>query len=295
MISTFVGCILNLILDPVAIFVLGWGMKGAALATILGQIVTCLMGVWYLTRTKSVTLNKSAFVPSGEAARNLLPLGISSLLTQVSIVVIMAVMNNCLVAYGAQSVYGADIPLTVVGIVMKVFQLVIAFVVGIAAGCQPIVGYNFGAGKIDRVRTLFRKMVIAEVIVGLVSLIIFQCFPLQIISIFGSGDALYEEFAALAFRIYLAGIILCCIQKSCSIFLQALGKPVLSMALSLLRDFVLIVPLALLLSKEMGVVGALWSAPLADIGAFVVTVLIMAHTLRHALGKAKEPKAVPAN
>jgi Na+-driven multidrug efflux pump len=222
-------------------------------------------------------------------------LGISSLLTQVSIVVIMAVMNNCLVAYGAQSVYGADIPLTVVGIVMKVFQLVIAFVVGIAAGCQPIVGYNFGAGKIDRVRTLFRKMVIAEVIVGLVSLIIFQCFPLQIISIFGSGDALYEEFAALAFRIYLAGIILCCIQKSCSIFLQALGKPVLSMALSLLRDFVLIVPLALLLSKEMGVVGALWSAPLADIGAFVVTVLIMAHTLRHALGKAKEPKAVPAN
>lgn len=163
MFSTLVGCILNVILDPIAIFVLGWGMRGAALATIAGQIVTAVLAVFYLTRMKAVQLKKSSFRLSARLLKQILPLGISSFLTQMSIVAIMGVMNNVLVSYGAQSKYGADIPLTVVGIVMKVFQIVISVVVGIAAGSQPIVGYNYGAGKKQRVKEIYAVMIRAEI------------------------------------------------------------------------------------------------------------------------------------
>jgi putative MATE family efflux protein len=281
MISTIIGCIINLIFDPIAIFVLHWGMMGAAVATVAGQVVTAILGIGYLFHTKTFRLEKSSFVPSGTILKHVLPLGGSSFLTQVSIVVIMAVMNNTLVRYGAQSHYGADIPLTVVGIVMKVFQIVVSIVVGIAVGAQPIVGYNYGAGNLSRVKEIFKKMMYAEICVGIVAMICFECFPRQIISIFGSGDELYYEFAALTFRIYLGTILFCCIQKSSSIFLQALGKPVLSTILSLLRDFVLSVPLVLLLPIRFGIMGPLFSAPIADIVSFVVTVIIMSHTMKH--------------
>jgi putative MATE family efflux protein len=281
MIATITGCVINLIFDPVAIFLLDWGMMGAAVATITGQIATALLCVYYLFHTRSFRLKRSSFVPKFKVIKSVLPLGISSFLTQLSIVVIMAVMNNTLVAYGAKSRFGADIPMTVVGIVMKVFQLVVSVVVGIASGCQPIVGYNYGAGKKDRVKELYKKIIIAELCVGLVAMICFECFPLQIISIFGSGDALYHEFAVLSFRIYLAGILLCCIQKASSIFLQALGKPVQSILLSLMRDFVLLVPLVLLLPMKFGVIGALFAGPIADVIAFIVTVLIMRHAVKH--------------
>ncbi|MCD7990318.1 MAG: polysaccharide biosynthesis C-terminal domain-containing protein, partial [Clostridia bacterium] len=280
MFSTLIGCVLNVILDPVAIFVLGWGMRGAALATITGQIVSALLAVYYLFKPKSFRLKPVSFKPDAEILKHVLPLGISSFLTQVSIVVIMAVMNNVLVIYGAQSKYGADIPMTVVGIVMKVFQIVISIVVGIAAGAQPIVGYNYGAGLWHRVKLIFRTMMIAEFSVGLVSMICFEVFPVQIISIFGSEDGLYNEFAVLAFRIFLGGIVLCCIQKSCSIFLQSMGRPALSMVLSLLRDFVLSVPLTLLLPGFFGVTGALYSGPVADIVSFGAAVPIMAMVFR---------------
>ena len=280
MFSTLIGCALNVVLDPVAIFVLGWGMKGAALATITGQIVSALLAVYYLFRPKSFRLKRVSFKPDAEILKHVLPLGISSFLTQVSIVVIMAVMNNVLVIYGAGSKYGADIPMTVVGIVMKVFQIVISVVVGIAAGAQPIVGYNYGAGLWRRVKLIFRTMMAAEFSVGLVSLICFEVFPVQIISVFGSEDGLYNEFAVLAFRVFLGGIVLCCIQKSCSIFLQSMGKPALSMLLSLLRDFVLSVPLTLVLPRFFGVTGALYSGPAADVISFGAAVLIMAMVFR---------------
>lgn len=275
MFSTLAGCIINVVLDPIAIFVLGWGMKGAALATITGQIVTAVLGAVYLTRMKAVKLNKSSFKPSGSLLKHILPLGISSFLTQLSIVIIMGVMNNVLVKYGADSKYGADIPLTVVGIVMKVFQIVVSVVVGIAAGSQPIVGYNYGAGKIERVKKIYSTMMKAEIIVGVIATVAFEVFPLQIIQIFGSESALYNEFAVLAFRIFLCTISLCCVQKATSIFLQSLGKPVLSLGLSLLRDFILSIPLTLLLPKYFGVVGALYSAPIADLVSLLAVVIVM--------------------
>ena len=277
MITTLAGCIINVILDPVAIFALHMGMKGAAIATIAGQIVTAVCGVFYiLFKAKSFKLSLKNMIPDMEIISRFVPLGISSFLTQISIVVIMGVMNNVLVKYGAMSKYGADIPLTVVGIVMKVFQIVVSICIGIAAGSQPIVGYNYGAGQYRRVKELFTTIIKAEAIVGAISLFMFEVFPLQITSIFGSEDGLYNEFAVLSFRVFLSMIILTCIQKSTSVFLQSLGKPVMSMGLSLLRDFILSVPLAIILPMFFGVEGALLSGPVADI-VTTVAVLIMAH------------------
>lgn len=284
MFSTLIGCVINVILDPVAIFVLGWGMKGAALATIIGQIVSALLAMYYLFHTKTFRLQKNSFRPDAPILKRILPLGISSFLTQVSIVVIMAVMNNVLVAYGAQSKYGADIPLTVVGIVMKVFQIVISIVVGIAAGSQPIVGYNYGAGHYSRVKQIFITMMACQFCVGLAATICFEFFPLQIISIFGSEDGLYNEFAILAFRLFLSMMILCCLQKATSIFLQSIGKPGLSLSLSLLRDFLLSVPLALLLPGRYGVTGTLFSAPIADLVSFLAVIALWVYIFRF-LGK----------
>lgn len=288
MISTLVGCVINVILDPIAIFVLGWGMKGAALATIAGQIVTALLACYYLFRTKSFSLTKTSFRLRGKLLRHILPLGISSFLTQVSIVIIMAAMNNTLVIYGARSKYGADIPLTVVGIVMKVFQIVISVVVGIAAGSQPIVGYNYGAGKYGRVKQIYAAMMKAECVVGLIALICFEMFPLQITSIFGSEDGLYNEFAVIAFQTYMCTIVLCCVQKATSIFLQSLGKPVMSLGLSLLRDFILSVPFVLLLPRVFGVTGALYSAPIADTISFFAVIAMMVPVFRQLTRLEKE-------
>ncbi|MFR3753226.1 MAG: MATE family efflux transporter [Enterocloster sp.] len=233
MFSTLIGCALNVVLDPVAIFVLGWGMKGAALATITGQIVSALLAVYYLFRPKSFRPKRVSFKPDAEILKHVLPLGISSFLTQVSIVVTVAVMNNVLVIYGAGSKYGADIPMTVVGIVMKVFQIVISVVVGIAAGAQPIVGYNYGAGLWRRVKLIFRTMMAAEFSVGLVSLICFGGISGRLSAYSAARTVCTMNSAVLAFRVFLGGIVLCCIQKSCSIFLQSMGKPALSMLLSL--------------------------------------------------------------
>jgi len=275
MFSTLIGCIINVILDPIAIFSLGWGMKGAAIATVIGQVVTAILAAYYLFHTKTFKLSGRSFVLKTSLLKKILPLGLSSLLTQLSIVVTMGFMNTTLVHYGALSKYGEDIPLTVVGIVMKVFQIVIAFVVGIAAGSQPIVGYNYGAGKFKRVKEIYLTMLKAEFILGLVFFLAFEIFPLQISSIFGSENGLYNEFAVLAFRIYLSTIILCCLQKSTSIFLQALGKPFMSMGLSLLRDFILSVPLVIILPRIFELSGALYSAPIADVISIVATILMM--------------------
>lgn len=280
MISTIIGCVINLILDPLAIFVFKMGMAGAALATITGQIVTAVLSRLYLTRMKSVRLIKKSFKPNLNVIKSFLPLGVSSFLTQISIVVAMGVMNNTLVKYGANSPYGADIPLTVMGIVMKVFQIVISIAIGIAAGCQPIVGYNYGAGHLHRVREIYKTMTKAEVALGAVALFMFQVFPRQIIGIFGSESQMYNDFAVMVFRTYLIAIILCCVQKSSSVFLQAIGSPAKAMILSLMREFVINVPLVLILPKFLGVTGVLYSAPVADTVTFIVTLIIMIPTMK---------------
>lgn len=275
-----IGCVLNIILDPVAIFVLDWGMMGAAAATVIGQAVSGILSVAYLFHTKSFRLNKNSFRLDFKTLGNVMALGISSFFTQITIVIVTAVLNNALVKYGAMSKYGSDIPLTVIGIVMKIFSVVSGVCIGLTIGIQPIVSYNYGAGNISRVKELFKRMLVCEFCIGAAALAAFEIFPAQIVSVFGKGDALYMEFATLTMRIYLSGIVFTCIQKGCGAFMQAVGKPLFSASMSLIREIVHIIPIICLPAK-MGLMGILYSAPICDVVAIVVTGFLTVRLIRH--------------
>ena len=275
MCATVLGAVINLVLDPIAIFVLHKGVGGAAAATVIGQAASCLMTALYFRRPRSFTFSRESFRLRAGVTRRIGQLGISSFITQVAIVVIISVANHMIVRYGPQSVYGADIPLSAVGIVMKVFGIVIAFSVGIAVGGQPIAGFNYGAGHFDRLFSTYRHVLLANVAVGAVATLLFQCCPQAIVRLFGNESDLYNQYAHLCFRIYLGGILLCCIQKASSIFLQSIGKPVKSTALSLARDVVFLVPGVVVLAHFYGVTGMLWAAPIADVLALALTAVLV--------------------
>lgn len=287
MISTLIGAVINIILDPIFIFCFKWGMMGAALATVIGQIATAILAVWYLFHTKIINLSKEDFNLSGPIVKKTLTLGICSFLSQISLVAAMAAINNMLQKYGAMDeIFGqvqyAQIPMAVVGIVMKFFQIVISIVVGMAAGCIPIVGYNIGAGLKMRVRKLFSMLLRAEAMVGAVGFILVEIFPKAIISIFGAANEseYYTEFAVRAFRIYLCMIIFACVNKATFIFLQAMGKAVSSTMLSMIREIVFGVGFAILLPIFFGLDGVLYSMPVSDILTAVVSAIIVYKTYK---------------
>lgn len=285
MVSTLAGAILNIILDPIFIFIFRWGMMGAAVATVMGQVLTALLAVWYIIHMKLVKPGKQDFILSGKTCSRTLILGITSFLSQISLVAAMAAINNMVRKYGSlDEIFGqeqyAQIPMAVVGIVMKFFQIVISIVVGMAAGCIPIVGYNMGAGRKDRVKELFSRLLICEVLVGAVSLLIVELLPRQLIAIFGAANEsiYYTEFAIKAFRVYFCMIILACVNKACFIFLQAMGKAAASTFLSMIREIVFGVGFALLLPLAFGLDGVLYSMPLSDILTFVIAVVLIIRT-----------------
>ena len=287
MVSTLAGAVVNIILDPVFIFVFQWGMMGAAVATVLGQVVTAVLSVWYLMHMKTIKPEKGDYHLAGSICKKTLVLGITSFLSQISLVAAMAAINNMIRKYGAlDPVFGqeqyAQIPMAVVGIVMKFFQIVISIVVGMAAGCIPIVGFNMGAGKKRRVKELFTRLLISEVLVGLVALILVEGFPKQLIGIFGAANesVYYTEFAIKAFRIYLCMMILACVNKACFIFLQAMGKAFASTMLSLIREVVFGVGFALLLPMIWGLDGVLYSMPVSDLLTFAVAVFLIIGTYK---------------
>ena len=285
MASTLAGAVVNMILDPVFIFVFRWGMMGAAVATVAGQVLTAILAVWYLCHTKAVKLTKESFLLRKQIISRSLSLGICSFLSQISLVAAMAAINNMIRKYGAlDPIFGqeqyAQIPMAVVGIVMKFFQIVISIVVGMAAGCIPIVGFNMGAERRDRVKKLFAMLLGAETLVGIVSLIIVEGLPRQLIAIFGAaGESVYyTEFAVRAFRVYLCMIVLACINKAAFIFLQAMGKAFASTVLSMIREVVFGVGLALLLPLFFGLDGVLYSMPAADILTFLASAVVIGST-----------------
>ena len=287
MAATLVGAITNVILDPIFIFIFRWGMMGAAVATVIGQIFTALLSIWYIFRMKLIRPAKSDLAINWAVCGRTLLLGITSFLSQISLVAAMAAINNMIRKYGAMDeIFGqaqyAQIPMAVVGIVMKFFQIVISIVVGMAAGCIPIVGFNMGAGKKSRVKQLFTTLLTAEALVGLVAFILAEVFPRQLISIFGAANesAYYTDFAIKAFRIYLCLVILACINKACFIFLQAMGKAAASTALSMIREVVFGVGFALLLPVFFGLDGVLFSMPVSDILTFCVAVVLIIGTYR---------------
>ena len=285
MISTLAGAVINIILDPIFIFVCKWGMMGAAVATVLGQVVTAVLAIWYLQHMRIIRPTRRDFALNGKLCGRMLTLGITSFLSQISLVAAMAAINNMLRKYGALDVvFGqeqyAQIPMAVVGIVMKFFQIVISIVVGMAAGCIPIVGYNMGAEKKLRVRELFTRLLAAEALVGAVALILAEGFPHQLIAIFGAKNesAYYTDFAVKAFRVYLCMMVLACVNKACFIFLQAVGKALSSTMLSMFREVVFGVGFALLLPKFFGLDGVLYSMPVSDVLTFVISLVIIRKT-----------------
>lgn len=287
MISTLAGAVVNIILDPIFIFAFRWGMMGAAVATVAGQVLTAALAVWYLFHTKTVHPRSGDGRLKGAIVGKTLSLGICSFLSQISLVAAMAAINNMLRVYGARdAIFGqeayAQIPMAVVGIVMKFFQIVISIVVGMAAGCIPLVGYNMGAGRKDRVRKLFSALLLGEAAVGAVAFLIVMLLPRQLIGIFGAGNEsiYYTQFAIRAFRVYLCMVVLACINKAVFIFLQAMGKAAASTALSMVREIVFGVGFALLLPRFFGLDGVLYSMPVSDVLTFLVSAFLICRTFR---------------
>ncbi|WP_418752731.1 MATE family efflux transporter [Frisingicoccus sp.] len=287
MASTLAGAVVNIILDPVFIFIFKWGMMGAAVATVLGQVLTAILAVWYLCHMKAVKLERSSFGIHPRLAGKYLSLGICSFLSQISLVAAMAAIQNMTLKYGAldpifgQSQY-AQIPMAVLGIVMKFFQIVISVAVGMAAGCIPIVGYNIGAGRKDRASDLFTRLLICEAAVGAAALFIVELFPRQLIGIFGAANesSYYTDFAVKCFRIYLCMMILATVNKATFIYLQSLGKALLSTMLSMVREVVFGVGFALILPIFFGLDGVLYSMPVSDVLTFIISAIVIAYTYK---------------
>ena len=275
--SMVIGAILNIILDPIFIFVFHWGVEGAAFATIISQFVTFLMNVIYIKKFKTIKLSKQDFKVKLKIVSKVSMLGISSFITQMSIVLVMAFENNLLGKYGAESEFGAEIPITVLGIVMKISQILNSIIIGIAAGAQPILGYNYGAEKYDRVKQTLKRVLGISVIISTVAFILFQTIPDKLIAIFGSEDGIYVEFACLAFRTYLMLCICNGIQIPAGIFFQAIGKGIKSAIISLSRQIIFLIPAMVVLGYLFGIHGILFAGPFADGLAFIIasTLLII--------------------
>ena len=270
MICMLTGCITNIVLD--ALFVLGfdWGVKGAAWATVIGQFLNFCLCLAYIPRFRDIRFKLENMKPRRNVLGAFLPLGISSLFTQMSFAVLQVCMNNQLVKYGALSIYGPDIPLAAFGIVMKVNSIIISVLVGISIGSQPIVGYNYGAKNYGRVKKTYLRTILVGSIVAVLGWCCFQLFPQNIVNIFGQESELYNQFAVLCFRRFLVTVCLAGITVPTGIFFQSIGKPVIAMISSMVRPLVFFIPALFFLTSRMGIDGALWAGPISDLLAFLL-------------------------
>lgn len=275
MVSMVAGAILNTILDPIFIFVFHKGVEGAAVATVISQILTFLLNIIYIKRFKTITISKESFRLKANVCKKIASLGISSFITQMSIVCVMTAENNLLGKYGANSKFGAEIPITVLGIVMKISQILNSIIIGIAAGSQPILGYNYGAKKYDRVKQTLKIVLGSSLVISTIAFLLFQTIPNKLILIFGSGDENYMEFACLAFRIYLLLCIFNGVQIPSGIFFQAIGKSTKSVILSLSRQILILIPSMIILSHIYGIMGVLSAGPVADGLAFILALILL--------------------
>lgn len=281
MAAMLAGAVVNTVLDPVFIFVFDWGIKGAAFATILGQFATFILSVIYLKKFKSIRIDKESLIPDFSICTKVLALGISSFITQIAIALVISVTNNLLKDYGALSQYGSDIPLAAMGIVMKVNQILVSIVIGIAIGAQPIIGYNYGAKNFSRVKKTYLISISIATAVTFIGFLVFQFAPQVIINLFGQEDALYNEFAQKCFKTFLLFCFVIGFQITTSIFFQSIGKPLKSAVLSLSRQVLFLIPASVILSRFLGVEGVLWAGPVADGCACLLSAALITFEIRH--------------
>lgn len=275
-----IGAIANTILDPIFIFTFHWGIFGAALATVLGQILSFIFAIRYLRRFKTIHFQKDSFCPSIKETLKTCSTGVSSSVNQIAITFVQIILYNSLTYYGAQTAYGSDIPLAACGIVMKTNAIILAVVVGISQGVQPIIGFNYGARQYPRVREAYLLAIKWNLIVSAIGFFLLQCFPQNIISLFGDGDKLYLEFAVLFMRIYLFMVLVNGVQLLSSSFFTAIGKATRGALLALTRQVFFLIPLILILPLRFGILGVLYAGPVADFSAFILSVILVSRELK---------------
>ena len=267
------GAIITTILDPLFIFGFGWGIKGAAWATVIGQVVSGILVIIYFGKFRKMYLEMSMLKPSSECLKAIISLGMASCINQIAMAIVQIVLNNILRYYGGLSVYGSDIPIACVGVISKVNQVFMAICIGISQGCQPIWGFNYGAKKYDRVRLAYRYSMIACTAIATVFFLCFQLFPHQIVSIFGTGSDLYFQFAEHYLKIFMFMTFVNGIQPMSSGFFTSIGKAKLGIVMSLTRQVLFLLPLIIVFSLIMGIDGVMYAGPIADAAAFVLAIL----------------------
>lgn len=281
MIAIVTGAVLNIILDPLFMFVYNWGIAGAAWATVISQVVSASLLLIYFPKFKSVKFSLNDFIPQLHYLKRIISLGFASFIYQFSNMIVLVTTNNLLKIYGKNSIYGSDIPIAVFGIVMKINVIFIAIVLGLVQGAQPIFGFNYGAKNYYRVRETMKLLLKVTFSVATILFIIFQVFPKQIISLFGEGDKLYFEFATKYMRIFLALISLNSIQISTATFFPAIGKAIKGAIVSLTKQLIVLFPLLLTLPRFFGVEGVIYATPLTDLIAFTVAIIFLINEFKH--------------
>ncbi|WP_301590843.1 MATE family efflux transporter [Anaerostipes faecis] len=274
MVVIVTGAVINTCLDPLFIFGFHWGIAGGAAATVIGQAVSCVMAAVYLTRFRTMKLTKDCLKIKADNLKDIVSIGIASFFNQIAMMAVQIALNNTLAYYGALSSYGSDIPLACAGVIIKVNAFVMAFAIGIAQGCQPILGFNYGAQLYGRVRDTLKKEIITVTAIFSAAFICFQLIPRQIVSIFGEGSAAYFHFAERYFRIYLFMVFINGLQPIVSNFFSSIGKSLKGMLLSLTRQILFLLPLILLLPVFLGIDGVMYAGPIAD-GIAAVTAFFL--------------------
>ena len=275
MAAIITGAILNIILDYTFMYVFGWGIAGAAWATVIGQIVSAALLMLYFPKFQHVKFEAGDFRPKGKYIMQICKLGFSSFAFQSSTLVVQVVLNNLLRIYGAQSVYGSEITIAVAGIMQKINAIFVAVVIGVVQGSQPICSFNYGAKKYARVRETVRLLMISTTLLSTVVFLLIQCFPRQIMSLFGEGTEEYFEFATRYARGFTAVMFLNGIQTSCTTFFPSIGKAWKGSVISLSKQLVLLVPLLIVMARWLGVDGIVMAAPISDALAFMIAALFL--------------------
>ena len=275
MVGLVAGCLINIVLDPTFIFIFHMGVRGAALATIIGQLANAVIALMYLPRMKTVRLTRETYADWKKNLPDVVKLGTSSFISQFMVVITIAVLNNVLVRYGALSEYGPEIPMTALGVTMKIYSILTAILIGLGTGAQPIFGYNYGAAKYDRVKETFRYTTIISVAAMCVAVVIFQVFPGPLVSIFGTDSELYTKFSIRCLKIFLLATPLGAVQMMSGNFFQSVGRPVPASILSLSKQIIFMIPMALILPRFMGVDGVLWAGCFSDVLAFILCLFLL--------------------
>lgn len=275
MFSVLIGAAVNIILDPIFIFKFNMGISGAALATIIGQFISFFITLRYVFKFKNITFNRYSFNLYSENVLKIFSLGASGGINQFSMMIVQITMNNVLSYYGALSIYGGNIPLAVSGIIAKINMLIMAFIIGSGQGSQPIIGFNYGAKNYDRVIETYKLTVSITTIIALISFLIFQIFPRQVVSIFGDGSELYFQFAERYMRVYMALMIVNGIQPVSGTFFTSIGKAFKGAFIAMTRQLLFLLPLIIILPRIFGIDGIMYAGPIADGIALIVTIIFV--------------------